>query len=108
MLYGIDVHTYFPPTMYTPGYDEENKTKPEISKVIESDDEGLTADQAARAMFEGWSILIPKIRDPVLNLVKVLRVGRHTSAETSSQTFSGRRLVALHTKTTGSWMVFMI
>jgi hypothetical protein len=40
--------------MYTPGFDEENKTKPEIAKKIEGTDEGMTADQAARALFKGW------------------------------------------------------
>ncbi|KDR82721.1 hypothetical protein GALMADRAFT_238225 [Galerina marginata CBS 339.88] len=53
MLYGIGVHIYFPGTMYTPGYDKENKTKPEIMKRIESTDEGVTADQAAQALYNG-------------------------------------------------------
>jgi len=39
--------------MYTPGYDEENKTKPAITRKIESTDEGLTAEQAAKALFSG-------------------------------------------------------
>ena len=39
--------------MYTPGYDEENKTKPAITRKIESTDEGLTAEQAAKALFTG-------------------------------------------------------
>ncbi|KAG1883764.1 hypothetical protein F4604DRAFT_1981451 [Suillus subluteus] len=47
MLYGIDTHIFFLPTMYTPGFEEENKTKPAITRAIESADEGLTADQAA-------------------------------------------------------------
>ncbi|KAF8194594.1 oxidoreductase [Pholiota molesta] len=53
MLYGIDVHVYFPATMYTPGYDEENKTKPDIVKKIESTDEGTTAEQAAQVLYKG-------------------------------------------------------
>lgn len=53
MLYSIDVHIFFPPTMFTPGYDEENKTKPKIVREIESTDDGLTADQAALALFKG-------------------------------------------------------
>ncbi|KAF9484789.1 oxidoreductase [Pholiota conissans] len=53
MLYGIDVHIYFPATMYTPGFDEENKTKPDIVKRIESTDEGCTAEQAAQALYKG-------------------------------------------------------
>ncbi|KAG1883373.1 hypothetical protein F4604DRAFT_1575867 [Suillus subluteus] len=53
MLYGIDTHIFFPPTMYTPGFEEENKTKPAITRAIESADEGLTADQAAAGLLSG-------------------------------------------------------
>ncbi|KAG1822049.1 oxidoreductase [Suillus subaureus] len=53
MLYGIDTHIFFPPTMYTPGFEEENKTKPVITKAIEAADEGLTPDQAAAGLFSG-------------------------------------------------------
>ncbi|KAJ7596088.1 oxidoreductase [Mycena floridula] len=53
MLYGIDIQTYFPPTMYTEGYDEEEKVKPQITKLIEEDDQALTPDQAAATMYKG-------------------------------------------------------
>ncbi|KAG1751848.1 hypothetical protein EDB19DRAFT_1674042 [Suillus lakei] len=53
MLYGIDIHIFFPPTMYTPGFDEEKKTKPAITKRIESIDKGLTAEQAAAGLLAG-------------------------------------------------------
>ncbi|KAI6039569.1 hypothetical protein EDC04DRAFT_3006968 [Pisolithus marmoratus] len=53
LLYGIDVHIFFPPTMYTPGFDEENKTKPSITRKIESTDEGLTAERAAPGLLTG-------------------------------------------------------
>ncbi|KAJ7733413.1 oxidoreductase [Mycena maculata] len=53
MLYDIDVHIFFPPTMFTPGYDEENKTKPRIVRDIESTDDGMTPDTAARALLQG-------------------------------------------------------
>ncbi|KAG6329625.1 hypothetical protein ID866_9465 [Astraeus odoratus] len=53
LLYGIDVHIFFPPTMYTPGYEEENKTKPAITRKIESLDEGQTPEQAAAALLAG-------------------------------------------------------
>jgi 3-dehydrosphinganine reductase len=39
--------------MYTPGFDEESKMKPEIVKEIESTDKGMTTDQAAQALFKG-------------------------------------------------------
>ncbi|KAF7327307.1 3-ketodihydrosphingosine reductase TSC10 [Mycena kentingensis (nom. inval.)] len=51
-LYDIDVHIFFPTTMYTPGYDEENKTKPKVVRDIEGD-EGVTAEVAAAAMLQG-------------------------------------------------------
>ena len=53
MLYGVDVHIYFPNSMFTPGFDEENKTKPEIVKRIEGIEDGQTAEQAALALFKG-------------------------------------------------------
>ena len=39
--------------MFTPGYEEENKTKPKITMEIEGADEGVTADQAALVLFTG-------------------------------------------------------
>jgi 3-dehydrosphinganine reductase len=53
LLYGIDVHIFFPPTMFTPGYEVENRTKPKVTKRIEEADKGLTAEQAALGMFKG-------------------------------------------------------
>lgn len=57
MLYGVDVHIFFPPTMFTAGYEEENKTKPQITKRIEGADDGLTAEQAALALFKGEQLV---------------------------------------------------
>jgi len=53
ILYGTDVHIFFPPTMFTPGYENENKTKPKITKEMEEGDDGLTAEQAALALVKG-------------------------------------------------------
>lgn len=47
------MHIFFPNTMYTSGYEEENKTKPLITKKIEEGDDGITADQAATSLFRG-------------------------------------------------------
>ena len=58
MLYGIDVHIYFPATMYTPGFEEESKTKPQITRTIESTDEGVTPEQAAQALYKGANAII--------------------------------------------------
>jgi hypothetical protein len=53
LLYDIDVHIFFPPTMYTPGYEEENKTKPTITLKIEEGDPGLSAEQGAQGLLRG-------------------------------------------------------
>jgi len=52
-LYGIDVQIFFPCTMYTPGYERENQTKPKITLKLEEQDSGITATQAARRMLKG-------------------------------------------------------
>jgi len=53
LLYGIDVHIYYPNTIYSPGYEEENKTKPDITKAIEEGDEGVTPEQGAAILLKG-------------------------------------------------------
>ncbi|EIW81773.1 oxidoreductase [Coniophora puteana RWD-64-598 SS2] len=53
LLYGIDVHIFFPPTMNTASYEEEMKTKPFLTRKIEETDGGLSSDQAALGMFKG-------------------------------------------------------
>ncbi|CAE6424465.1 unnamed protein product [Rhizoctonia solani] len=51
-LYDISVQMYFPCTMETPGYDEENKLKPELLKRLEETDKGMTPEDAAQAMYK--------------------------------------------------------
>lgn len=53
LLYNIDVQIYSPATLFTPGYEEENKTKPAITLKIEEGDPGQTPEQAAAAMLKG-------------------------------------------------------
>lgn len=52
-LYGIDVHCYFPATILSPGYDEENKTKPQVTKDIEGADDAKTPEQCAVHLARG-------------------------------------------------------
>ncbi|KAI0648818.1 oxidoreductase [Trametes meyenii] len=52
-LYDIDVHISFPPTIYTPGYETENKTKPAITLKIEETDSGLSPEEVATGIFKG-------------------------------------------------------
>ena len=53
LLYSIDVQIYFPVTIYTPGYEEENKTKPQLVLKLEESDPGITAEKAAEGLYEG-------------------------------------------------------
>ncbi|CAD6884014.1 unnamed protein product [Tilletia controversa] len=53
ILYGIDVHAYFPATILSPGYEVENQTKPAITKEIEGSDEPLTPEACAAGLLKG-------------------------------------------------------
>jgi short-subunit dehydrogenase len=59
ILYEIDVHCFFPCTIYTPGYEEENKTKPKVTLKIEEADSGLTPEQVAAGILKGACLLPP-------------------------------------------------
>lgn len=52
-LYGISVHIYFPATILSPGYEQENRTKPALTREIEGADEGQTPAQCAQHMLRG-------------------------------------------------------
>ncbi|PWY99684.1 NAD(P)-binding protein [Testicularia cyperi] len=53
LLYGISVHAYFPATILSPGLEQENKTKPQVTLEIEGTDEGLTPEQCAKGLLKG-------------------------------------------------------
>lgn len=53
LLYNIKVHCYFPGTILSPGFVEEEKCKPAITKKIEGPDDGLTPEQCAKALIRG-------------------------------------------------------
>jgi len=53
LLYDISVHCYFPATIYSPGFEEEEKSKPKLTKVIEGADEGLKPEQCAKLLIRG-------------------------------------------------------
>ncbi|KAJ6578198.1 oxidoreductase [Mycena capillaripes] len=54
MLYpDISVHIYFPGSILTPGFEEEQRSKPKITKEIDDADSAVTPDVAARAFFTG-------------------------------------------------------
>ncbi|TIB29889.1 hypothetical protein E3P84_03543 [Wallemia ichthyophaga] len=53
LLHDITTHVYFPGTIYSPGYEKENQTKPALTKKIEGAADGLTPEQCARALLKG-------------------------------------------------------
>ncbi|VDB87978.1 unnamed protein product [Peniophora sp. CBMAI 1063] len=53
LLYNVDVHMYFPASIDSPGYVEENKTKPAITRKIEESDTVATPDACAEGLFQG-------------------------------------------------------
>lgn len=55
LLYSVSVHIFFPGTIYSPGYIEENKTKPKITLKIEETDDGMKPEKAAEALLKGKS-----------------------------------------------------
>ena len=56
LLYNIDVHMYFPATIDSPGYVEENKTKPKITLKIEESDPLSSPDDCAEGLWNGNAI----------------------------------------------------
>ena len=58
-MYSIGVHIFFPGTIYSPGYIEENKSKPKITLKIEESDEGLKPEQAAEVLLRGAFMPLP-------------------------------------------------
>ncbi|CAO3671687.1 unnamed protein product [Umbelopsis ramanniana] len=51
--YGINVHIFFPGTIFSPGFETENQTKPHVTKVIEGAGEGQTPEECARSLTKG-------------------------------------------------------
>lgn len=49
----VKTHTIFPATIFTASYEEENKTKPAITKKLEETDGGQSADEVAAASIKG-------------------------------------------------------
>lgn len=56
-LYGISVHLFLPATIHSPGFENEQRLKSEVTKRIEGPDEGMSPDDVAREMLRGASSL---------------------------------------------------
>lgn len=53
LMYDIDVHCVFPATIYSPGFENEQRLKPEITKILEEGDGGQTPEKVAQAALDG-------------------------------------------------------
>ncbi|KAI0343504.1 oxidoreductase [Trametopsis cervina] len=53
LMYGIGVHITFPGTIFSPGLEEENKVKPQITLKLEESDEGMQPDAIAEHLLHG-------------------------------------------------------
>ncbi|KAF8477204.1 putative 3-ketosphinganine reductase [Kalaharituber pfeilii] len=53
VLYDIDVHCCFPATIFSPGFENEQKTKPEVTKMLEEGDDGQTPEEVAKKCIKG-------------------------------------------------------
>ncbi|BEI84733.1 hypothetical protein CcaverHIS002_0501340 [Cutaneotrichosporon cavernicola] len=53
LLFGIKVHLYMPAGMLSPGYEEENKTKPKVTQKIEEGDNPISCEAAAAILVKG-------------------------------------------------------
>jgi NAD(P)-dependent dehydrogenase (short-subunit alcohol dehydrogenase family) len=102
LLYGIDVHILFPGTIYSPGYTEENKTKPKITMKIEETDEGLKPEQVAQALLNG-KVRLSSPLDCHSTGTQAYKTGTSTCPSTPSRTSSGpQREARRHSTTTSS------
>lgn len=53
LLYGISVQAYFPASILSPGFEQENRTKPKVTLEIEEGDSPLTPEQCAKGLVKG-------------------------------------------------------
>ncbi|KAJ7754251.1 oxidoreductase [Mycena maculata] len=53
ILYNVKVQIFFPGTIYSPGYEQENKSKPKITLKIEETDEGMQPEKVAEGLLRG-------------------------------------------------------
>jgi 3-dehydrosphinganine reductase len=51
--YNIGVHIFFPGGIESPGFEIENQTKPEVTKIIEGGNTPQTSPQCAQSLMDG-------------------------------------------------------
>lgn len=47
------MHLFLPATIYSPGFENEQRLKPDVTKKIEGPDEGMSPDGVAKEMLKG-------------------------------------------------------
>jgi 3-dehydrosphinganine reductase len=56
ILHNISVHIFMPAGIDTPGFVEEEKEKPKVTKKIEEDDKQISPEKCAEYLIAGTSI----------------------------------------------------
>lgn len=51
------MHLFLPATIFSPGFENEQKLKPALCKKIEGPDEGMTPEQVAKRLIRGAQAL---------------------------------------------------
>ncbi|CAO3684729.1 unnamed protein product [Umbelopsis vinacea] len=51
--HNINIHIFFPGTIYTPGFEVESQTKPQVTKEIEGANAGQSPEECARSLTKG-------------------------------------------------------
>lgn len=59
LLYGISIHLFMPAGIDTPGFVEEEKEKPAVTKKIEESDSQISPDLCAKYLLAGQFPLFP-------------------------------------------------
>ncbi|KAH8549368.1 hypothetical protein BGW37DRAFT_522501 [Umbelopsis sp. PMI_123] len=49
----INIHIFYPGSIFSPGFEVENQTKPHITRVIEGTNDGQTPEECARSLTKG-------------------------------------------------------
>lgn len=55
ILHNISVHLFMPAGIATPGFIEEEKEKPKVTKKIEEDDTQISPEECAKHLLAGQS-----------------------------------------------------
>ena len=63
----LKIHLYTPAGILSPGYDEEEKTKPAVTKKIEEGDEPISPEKCVEVLLSGESRMQARAREVLLD-----------------------------------------